>query len=271
MNLLIEAGGTKTDWVLFCGDEQHEITTSGFNPSYDDHIDFPQDSFFSHHKVDRVFFYGAGVITPEQKEAVAEQLHEKFGSKDYLIENDVQGACRSVLGSKPGWVGLLGTGSGMVHFDGAKAVSTVASLGYLLGDEGSGMAIGRTILRDFLRGKIPEQIAQSIQLKYPQEELLSLVYSESRPPGLFASFVEFIEDMSDPYVQRMVQHAFTRYFETYLPPRVVGIASLSFVGSIAWKFRRELEQVASTFDIEIHQVERSPKVGLLRYHGGECG
>jgi N-acetylglucosamine kinase-like BadF-type ATPase len=51
---------------------------------------------------------------------------------------------------KPAIVCILGTGSNSCYFDGENLKIELPSLGFLIGDEGSGSAIGKQLVRRFL-------------------------------------------------------------------------------------------------------------------------
>lgn len=76
------------------------------------------------------------------------------------VELDLLGAARGLLGHSDGFVGILGTGANSGLFVGGKIVQNIDSLGYILGDEGSGCYIGKQLLSTYLRGYLPADLAK---------------------------------------------------------------------------------------------------------------
>lgn len=59
------------------------------------------------------------------------------------VMSDLLGAARGLFIDQPGLPCILGTGSNSCIYDGAEIVDNVKSLGFILGDEGSGAFIGK--------------------------------------------------------------------------------------------------------------------------------
>ncbi len=79
--------------------------------------------------------------------ALVEVNHDLFGAAVALLKNNEGIAC------------ILGTGSNSCHWDGKKIIQNVPSVGYLLGDEGSGTYIGMKILKGILEERAPSDIS----------------------------------------------------------------------------------------------------------------
>lgn len=58
-------------------------------------------------------------------------------------------AARASCGMEEGVVCILGTGANACHYDGENITERMISLGYALGDEGSGNYIGKLTLKAF--------------------------------------------------------------------------------------------------------------------------
>ena len=56
-------------------------------------------------------------------------------------------AARALWFDEPGIVAILGTGSNSCVYDGINIIEAVPSLGYILGDEGSGAYLGKKLLQ----------------------------------------------------------------------------------------------------------------------------
>ena len=106
-----------------------------------------------------VFFYGSG-ITDAMKPKMEALLHTSFPGASCIAESDMLGAARALLGREQGVAVILGTGSNSCFYDGVNIVRGVPPLGYILGDEGSGTAIGKAFLRLILREPVMAAIKE---------------------------------------------------------------------------------------------------------------
>ena len=68
------------------------------------------------------------------------------------------GAARATCGKKPGISGILGTGSNSCAYDGNQVTDNVTSLSHVLGDEGSGVHLGKLILQAYFYRELPENL-----------------------------------------------------------------------------------------------------------------
>ena len=69
-------------------------------------------------------------------------LQSIFICADVMVYSDLLAAARSLLKNE-GIIGILGTGSNLAKYNGDSVIPFSTSLGYILGDEGSGNALGK--------------------------------------------------------------------------------------------------------------------------------
>lgn len=179
MLLLADGGSTKCSWCLLDDDPSAppaHFTTEGYNPYFWDSAAIaaslarglpPLASAW----VRAVPYYGAGVLSPAKAEVVAGALRQVFPNAQVHVAEDLLAAARALLGHAPGFAAILGTGTNSCLFDGEKVTHVVESLGYSLGDEGAGTYLGRLLLRDYLRGRLPVGLAAAVQASHGLGEL----------------------------------------------------------------------------------------------------
>ncbi|NTW34327.1 MAG: hypothetical protein HGB12_17195, partial [Bacteroidetes bacterium] len=155
MILIADSGATKTDWIVVYGRQEiRTFQTGGFNPFFvnalqiRDEVDKELVPFIDSKNVKEVYFYGAGCTSIEQIIIVEDALNPLFPEARILVENDLLGAARALCGHNEGIACILGTGSNSCSFDGKNITENVPSLGYLLGDEGSGAYIGKKLIKE---------------------------------------------------------------------------------------------------------------------------
>ena len=168
MKLIADSGSTKTEWKLMGSTNVQTIFTEGYNPRILSSQQV-QDSVMQHlcakipslPAIHEIHFFGAGCEQDQPKATLKQALQNCFPEASIHIQSDMLAACIASSGKKAGICSILGTGSNSCFYDGEKIVEQVPALGYILGDEGSGNAIGKQIIKDyFYKGKIAGQIIQ---------------------------------------------------------------------------------------------------------------
>lgn len=276
MILVADSGSSKIDWRLLDGDGSiRQATTPGFNPYYQplDHLKSSiRDSLVPavNGTVKRIFYYGTGVSSPRNQELVRSAFLEFFPGASVDIEWDLLAAARALCGQERGIACIVGTGSNSCLYDGNKIIGQVANLGWILADEGSGSSLGKALLVDYLREKMPEGLAKQFKQRFPftREEFLEKIYQQEKPSTFLATFSKFIfQHIKDPYCYKLVYQGFSEFFENnvmkyadYQRTRV------HFVGSIAFYYSDLLRQVASDKGVTVKNILETPIAGLTLFH-----
>ena len=283
MILIADSGSTKTTWCLLSKSESNYnyIETKGINPNY--HTTDAISSIlenelrprlpFPGELIRKVYFYGSGCSTAQNQELVRKSLLAITPNADIIAEHDLLGAAISLCGSDTGVACILGTGSNSCFYDGKSIKKTILSLGYLLGDEGSGSYIGKKILYHYLKNHYPEELKTAFEAKYqktPQEFVRSL-YSCKNIISFFAEFTYFAsENRTHPFIHEVVKNCFRDYFtEQVLIYEEARRYPIGFVGSIASVFQKELKTVAEEFQLRIGKIIKNPIEGLKEFHQKE--
>jgi N-acetylglucosamine kinase-like BadF-type ATPase len=179
------------------------------------------------------------------------------------------GAAKGLAKQNEGIVLILGTGSNSGFYDGEKIVEQVSSLGYLLGDEGSGSRIGRKLLADFFRNKMPIELAKEFALSFQlstSSELLKVIFQQHHQGKYLASFAKFaLENKDNKYIKMLIQREFNLLFEEVIMAYNKTAHCIYATGSIAFYFENELQQAAENFNYKIALIKQSPIVGLAEY------
>ena len=278
MLLIADSGSTKTDWRLVASDGSvHAIRTDGLNPYYQttDQIAHTLQMqllpVLDGAIVTDLYFYGAGCSGPTVNQIVADALRAVLpGLQVADVNSDMLGAARAAAGHNSGIVCILGTGSNACCYDGNQITRGIQSLGFWLGDEGSGGYLGKALVRDFFQQRMPGDLHDIFQQRYAldQPTLLENAYQKPYPNRYFASFTPFLsEHLGHPYITALVMDAFSLFIATYVAKFPESDQwPVHFVGSIAHYFAEPLRQAVDKAGLIMGQVLKSPAEQLVVYH-----
>lgn len=278
-----EIGGSASRWAVLQPDGG--FTTwppkgerlPGFNPISGDGDRFAGEirGWFTVHQPDAlraagIHIYGAGCGSKERQERMSSAMRNIWPSARIAVTTDLHGAALGLCGTKEGLVLILGTGMNVGHFDGTRLFCPMPSLGYLLGDEGSGADIGRNLLQDAFHGRIPPSVHGS--LFGPDGPVLSTVLEQvhraPHPARELASYTALLAGhLDEPYVRELLLgrfHALAELIARYFPPDER--RTVFATGSVAYGFRDLLSECLLDHGMTLTVVEPDPLPGLARYH-----
>jgi N-acetylglucosamine kinase-like BadF-type ATPase len=182
------------------------------------------------------------------------------------------GAARALCGHQTGIACILGTGSNAALYNGKYIDGSATSLGFWLGDEGSGGYLGKQLITDYLNGDLPDELRSHFERRYPDRypQIMDKVYRQPFPNRYLASFSKFVFDhLSHPYCYSLAYHAFALFFEKRVqkldPQRQ---HSVHFTGSVAFYYANVLRQVATDQGYKLGHIAEEPAAGLVLYHQG---
>lgn len=280
VELIADIGGSSSRWALFDGAGQVIRLSSsqlpGFNPAVNSSRGFVEvigaalrEAMPAQEHIARITVYGAGCGAEERKLRMKEAVAAIAKSDEVVIHTDLLGAARGLCGAAPGMVVILGTGMNAGWYDGKDLSTPMPSLGWMLGDEGSGADIGKQLLSDAVHGRIPERVMFAIfgRGTCSATEALEFVKSEKPNSAIAALTGKLTAVRSDPYVTRLLNARFTalgallhQYFSAYVP------CSVSATGGIAHGFREELGTCLRPLGLDLHHVVPDPMEGLIGWH-----
>ena len=267
-----DAGGNATQWRVVVSGEISQYETIGFN-AYTHNLNDLKTSIEQTLGPETLnlptFLYAAGIGTQEQKEVVTSSLSDLF-TGILSVENDLVGVARGLCGREEGNACILGTGSNACYYDGVEVSTVSASLGYVLGDEGSGADLGKRLLAKVFRGQFKKELLEAFDASFhlTSHEVIKRIYYQERPNHFLSSFAPFVREyINDPEIYALVKESFECFFEAFFKNAAHLEAPFSFSGSIAWYFGDILRAVASEKGLYVKNVVQSPIAGLVLYHG----
>ena len=274
MILVADSGSTKTTWAAV--ETETKEVTEGMNPLFvtDEQVHTICQSVRRNLSVSKdatIFFYGAGCGNVLQQSRMQKLLEKEYGTSRVKVETDMFGACRAVSGNKASLVGILGTGSNACYYDGEKIAAKSVSLGYILGDEGSANYMGRMLLKDYLTGKMPEDIATLFHETYPYsyEEWIDRIYNKPNANRFLASLARFATDHIDLMErENNIWYVADQWHSAQLGDLIMQThcCHIDIVGGFAKAIESGLRETLTSYGIEVGTVLADPIDGLIDFH-----
>lgn len=280
MFIVVESGATKTAWRAIGDDGSvRAVETAGLSPTCLD-VEHTQDIIRQAipqlnpegRLINEIFFYGAGLVSPESCAPIEDMLQMWCPTAAVHFYSDILAAARALFGDGTGIVAIMGTGSNSCLYENGAVTKNIRPGGYILGDEGSGVALGRAFLADLIKGLIPESVEDDFNkefgLDYPQ--IVRKVYKEQAASAFMASLAPFVlshkEDrhicgLIEDCLEAFVKRALARY----------SAANAGVVGSFGCACEDMLRRIGQEHGLEFVKFIKSPIDELVTYHRSRYG
>ena len=281
--LIADSGSTKTAW-RWAADAG--VATDGLNPmtlSSAAIVATIQTQLLTKLEAEKLanftlYFYGAGCGSGESAQKMQSALAEVLptASDKIHVFSDIYAAIYATCGLDSGVCSILGTGSNTCIYDGRsqKVTAQIPALGYLLGDEGSGVALGRALLQAYFYGQLPKEMAEELRRIYPvlaRPDFLAQLYAAARPNQFLAQFARCLPEFKSlPVVQNIVRQCFDSFFRLRLLPYQSGELACHFVGSIAFAWKDILAELCHAYQLPLGRVIASPFPQLWDFHQSDA-
>lgn len=278
MYIFADSGSTKTNWVITDGSGEilDEFKTIGLNPYFvsKQKITMSIAEVYPNTVdaliIKKVFFYGSGCGNKDNFDHLRDALQDYFYNAKIDIFSDMLGTARAIFKNDIGIAAIIGTGTNSCVYNGEAITKSAISLGYILGDEGSGAYIGKVFAKLYLEKRFNPELTKAIFDETGQDHssILSAVYSNPHPNKFLSNFCIFIKKhIYDAQLQEIVNISFERFFEKYvLIYKDFDSHKLGFCGSIAIHFQEFIEPIAKKHNIKNLIFINKPLEGIIEYH-----
>lgn len=273
--LIADSGGTKAAWALARnGEVIWQQRTPGLPPSFlsdaeiiglaksvADQLNTP---------IEGVYFYGTGCRESHACERMKKLLQRVFLKIPLEVHTDILGAARALCGHEEGIACILGTGSNACHCTDGQILQNIGGLGFILGDEGSGAALGKTLIAAYLNHELPESLHLALEKDYAlhRDEIIDAVYRKPGPNRYLASFAPFVAQwLGHPYIKALAAQQFQAFFEkSVLKFSVDKSIPVHFTGSVACHFEPLIREIAQKLGLQAGTFLTDPIEGLAAFH-----
>lgn len=278
MIAIVDGGSSKCDWVILDrqGAQKMKTETIGFNPNIID-VEIIPNEILNNPQLSEIrfnirylFFYGSGCGIEANQIKMENTLKKVFPNAKFVVKEDLTAAAYSAYNGSPAIVCILGTGSNACYFDGKKIRRDLPSLGFLIGDEGSGCALGKLLVKNYFMKKLPPDLYKEFTETYNLniDDLIKNMYHNPRANAYLADFSKFIvERKQHPYLQHLVFEELKNYFEyQVIPYEESKTSEINFIGSIAYYYEDILRSAAAEMHLKVGKIVQKPIESLVDYH-----
>ena len=276
MKLIAESGATKTDWRLIADDGTvRSASSAGLNPSVLDveqmrEIIAPVMPALNPEgkSVEEIFFYGAGLVSDAAAAPLAGVLSMWYPFAHMQFHSDMLAAARALFGNGNGVVAIMGTGSNSCLYENGVIVKNIRPGGFILGDEGSGAALGKAFVSDFIKGLLPDNVEEEFVKEYglDYQKIVQKVYREPAASAFLASFAPFIlERTEEPYIKNLVDSVIESFIVRSLK-RYGQAVKVGVVGSFGCACEASIRETGILHGLEFTMFLKSPIDKLTEYH-----
>lgn len=276
MTIIVESGATKSDWrkVDASGQTISRQLLPGMNVStvsMDRIKEILAEGLSASEATteDTLYLYTAGIVTEGVRSELTDFILSRVKLRDIDIQTDLVGAARSVLGHESGIVAIMGTGSNTCFYDGKSVSQKVMAGGFIIGDDGSGAALGKLFITDFIKNLIPDDVAADFASKFDASypAIVGNIYHSASPSGYLGSLAPFILSHYDnQYIKELVEYNFQRFIDRSLKCYDTGTYPVGVVGGFGYATRDIFSAMCLSSGIRIAGFIPEPIEGLIRYH-----
>lgn len=277
MQIIADSGASKTDWRWI--DAEGTITqskSSGINAYHTSSIGINdllthELNYNFNEPITQINFYGAGCGSAENKEKIKSALSYYFKTDNIEVQHDLLAAARATCLHEPGISCILGTGANACLYNGEEITKEMVSLGYVLGDEGSGSYIGKQLIKAYLEDELPQELMLKFAEHYPGITTSIVnhnIYQKPYPNRYLAQFFRFaIDHIAHQFIFNLIRNSFQSFLEkSVLKFKEQENLPIHFVGGVAYHANSILRQVLSENNLRVGIIMESPIAGLTLYH-----
>lgn len=275
MILIADSGSTKTEWALLPGTATFK--TKGISPyflSTEQIVLLLQQELLPQilapENITQIYYYGTGCTAPATVSTVCNALAVLFPLAVIKITYDLVASAHALCGNEKGIVSILGTGSNSCYYNGKEIERNNPGLGYILGDEGSGAYLGKTIIAEYLYGKLSKDLEQAFEEKFDidKHSLLEKVYASTLPNRFLASFsIFFAAHRGEIQLERLLQEVLTLFFSKHILIYDQSVSvPIHFTGSIAWAYQDVLMELCKIHKLKMGRIVKAPIKELMKYY-----
>ena len=215
-----------------------------------------------------IFYYGTGLRLAKSRGLLKKLFNELNQNTRLHLFDDLQAAVRATH-RQEGMVAILGTGSNACSFTNGEIAMRAGGLGYIIGDEGGGMDLGKYFLKALLEHRFPPALHQAFE-KYTATTALEFnvqCLQAKQPQKKLGELAPLIaEYINEDEVYQMVKSRFLAFISSTIEALPHQGLPIDFIGSISLHFQKPLKDALEARNLKMGEIIQHPIKELINYH-----
>lgn len=274
--LLAESGATKTEWRLLSPEGiLTQIRTTGYNPNVMTEeairLDLAEarSGALAGVEVEKLVFYGAGIGGDSQESLMRRVLQGCWPQSELEVYHDLAASARSTPRST-GIACILGTGSNSCLYQDHDVKLRRGGHGYLFGDEGSGMDLGRHLIMGLLQKRFSDSVRNFVESQEGLSvyELKLAILKDPTPNVRMARLARHLDELVHlEEIQSMILNRFLAFLDaTVCLYADFQAYPVDVMGSIGWYFQELFAEAARLRKLNMGTFVANPIDHLVQFH-----
>jgi N-acetylglucosamine kinase-like BadF-type ATPase len=171
---------------------------------------------------------------------------------------------------KPSITCILGTGSNSCFYDGKKIFEHGPSLGFIMGDEGSGNFFGKKILNLYFNNVMPDELKKVLEESFETNIAVinKNVYNTNRANVFLSKYFPFIiETKRHPLIQQLIKETLDEFINLHVKCfSNCKEVEINFIGSVAYFLSEEIQDCLKINNLKAGRIIKNPIKRLMEFH-----
>jgi N-acetylglucosamine kinase-like BadF-type ATPase len=210
-------------------------------------------------------YCGAGCINDQIKSQVQKGLNKVYPKCNVEVYDDLEFIGHILNIDNNSLIAILGTGANVGLWRNGQIIKNVPSGGYLLGDEGSGYSLGKSLIINYIRGNfLSNELKNNVDVFLKgKTNIVQKVYQSAQPNQYIASFAPLLLTSDDPLCQKIILNELSTFIEKRILPIKGEARDLHLFGSIGFHFQKYLKPLLREINLNLGIIAKNPIEALI--------
>ena len=266
MKLIIDCGSSRSKCLVYgTKTKPDHFEFKGFNPMLCEDI---YNEAFGHFKllqnrfvdIDEILYGGAGCVGSDIRGIMTKVFLKLYPKADVEVYDDLEFIGHLLRLEESCIIAIMGTGSNAGLWNKNEIATRELSGGYLLGDEGSGFLLGKSLIINYIRSRFSNETQAFLENRIGKNgaSLLRDIYQSKSPNKVISSYAKYYLTFEDQLKEKLVKAIIQDFIESRILPIGSGNRQVHFFGSIAYYFSDYLIPILTENNLKLGIIAENP-------------